>query len=203
MEPAKDWRASLAEHRSAWIIATACVVLVIVAALRPELFHPSPSTEEQSSVAEQKPQTYAPVAANRSGPNPPADVPASVPDRATDQPAPEASKPAPGQASRPLPRHVEAPARKATPHKSDASPSQPLVSGSYYVQVGAFRDQDHAKRLARRISRQGWHAHVVRKSENLHAVWVGPRASRSLAQTLQESLKQRLNLNGFIVKKAS
>ncbi len=205
MADSQHWRATLAEHRTAWLIASASLMLIGVAMFWPDLFD-SPERDNRQVQSDQQTIPDKPTYSAAQAPvvkptqrQPAAPVSASKPESAK-----------PGYAARPLPRHdsvkaVQTPAvqakdstQHARPIQARPHPVQP--KGTYYVQTGAFKDKARASRLAADINRRGWAATVVQKPGHLYAVWVGPKANRSLARTLQETLKQRLNLKGFIIQ---
>ncbi len=134
------------------------------------------------------------------------------------------SAPRPGHASRPLPPEPAPAAKPSAASSAAASPSrqtaQPkpgtrpkpvrasasrsgtrAVSPGFYVQVGAFRDPARARALAGRLKRRGFSARIVAKAGGLHAVWAGPRSSRSEAETLKNSIQLKAGLSGFIVQR--
>ncbi len=221
MADSQNWRATLAEHRAAWLVASASMILITVAMFWPGLFdsfkqqHQEPQVDHQTVTEAQSP-TYSAARP----------TPTAKPELKSEAITPETPMDKqPGHASKPLPklalprttaRQHPVPQAKNNSLKASASKtrqtSAPGQNGkvkaapameSYYVQTGAFRDKSHANRLAADIRRHGWAATVVPKPGHLYAVWVGPKASRSLAKTLQETLKLRLNLKGFIIQKKS
>ncbi|MDX8407053.1 MAG: SPOR domain-containing protein [Mariprofundaceae bacterium] len=220
MAESQNWRATLAEHRAAWLIASASILLITVAMFWPGLFDfpEQPNQEPQAShqtAAEKQSPTYSAArpATVRAEPKPET----IAPQKAMDEQPGHASKPLakltrPHSAARQQPvsqpesSNLNAAASRA---KLTSAPSRvgkadiASTKGNYYVQTGAFRDKSHANRLAADIRRHGWAATVVPKPGHLYAVWVGPKANRSLAKTLRETLKLRLNLKGFIIQKKS
>jgi len=203
MADSPRWRATLAEHRTAWLISTASLILVLLAMFWPGIFD-FQSTSERSieasideSAAKPDGPTYSAIA--------PDNVNATPPSRES-----EDISALPGHASHPLPPQT---APESQPLIKPATTSNPTpvkkiqpenaipATGTYYVQTGAFKEKAHADKLAANINSNGWTAKVVKKPGDLFAVWVGPRETRSLASILQDSLQKRLHLKGFIIQK--
>jgi cell division septation protein DedD len=93
--------------------------------------------------------------------------------------------------------------KKPQQQTSETKPKKAAVpSGNYYVQAGAFKEKSLARKLASRMKEHGWNAIIVPKS-GFHAVWVGPKNSRSGIENLQKSIDRTLNIKGFIVQKKS
>jgi cell division septation protein DedD len=203
MADSPRWRATLAEHRTAWLISTASLILVLLAMFWPGIFDFHTNTDQpiqaniDEPVAKPAAPTYSAIAPDN------VNVPAPSEEH-------EDISALPGQASHPLPPQT---APKSPALIKPASPSNPTTvkksqpennipaTGTYYVQTGAFKDKNHADKLAANINSNGWTVKVVKKPGDLFAVWVGPRATRSLAATLQDSLQKRLHLKGFIIQK--
>ncbi|HKI62934.1 MAG TPA: SPOR domain-containing protein [Mariprofundaceae bacterium] len=199
MADSQRWRATLAEHRTAWLISTASLILILLAMFRPEIFDFHSSVDQTVQATTEKPVT-----------RPEEPTYSAIPPAAVKTPAPSAEPEQvadlPGQASHPMPVQTTpeptALVKPATASKPPASKS-PLATGTYYVQTGAFKDKSHADKLAADINRKGWPARVVKKPGDLFAVWVGPRNTRTLAATLQDSLQKHLHLKGFIIQQKS
>jgi len=205
MADSQRWRATLAEHRTAWLISSASLIIILLAMFWPGVFDFRSSEPDQAiEMADHEPAA---------APEPTYSASTPVPvDALTTPVEPEAPAAAPGQAARPMPQQtkpVSLPAVAAKPAGTNSKPvttSQPRpaaiapASGTYYVQTGAFKDKAHADKLAASINSKGWPAKVVSKPGNLFAVWVGPKESRGLASALQDSLLKRLNLKGFIIQ---
>lgn len=99
-----------------------------------------------------------------------------------------------------------------TKSKTDVKPAPPtstpaihkngkkIVLG-YYVQAGAFKDTARAKKIADSLQNSGWDVRTVIKENNLHAVLIGPWATRTRAQEAKQKLAHQNKLQGFIVTK--
>lgn len=100
---------------------------------------------------------------------------------------------------------------KKTPPKTTASIHQPVspidhhikdrneFKHGYYVQVGAFKNAARAKKLAKSLQHAGWHVQVIPKNA-LHAVLVGPWATRDQAKNTKLQLTHRNKIKGFIIQ---
>ena len=93
----------------------------------------------------------APTPAEAPAPKPPAVAPAPMPAEPASQPAATEEK----QAERPT---TTKPAKQSARRvaKAQATPAAP-ARGAYWVQVGAFKDAESAKRLAARLRDQSYH----------------------------------------------
>jgi cell division septation protein DedD len=69
---------------------------------------------------------------------------------------------------------------------------------SYYIQVGAFRERQHARNIIKRLRKRGWALTMHRKKNGLFAVWVGPLATRADARVAKKKLRSQ-HIQGFIV----
>lgn len=222
MTDVQRWRATLAEHRTAWIIASLSILLVSLAVLQPGVFDRlSIGNHSDSTTAEKKAAEPTPALDNphKYSARKPAQKTAAMPPKNQSAEAvtqPNQNHALPGTSAKPLSSRPVAQETKkpaVQPAKRMAKTSSPTTSkptaktldsalahGHYYVQTGAFSSRENAEKLAAQINRNSWSAKVVKKPGNLFAVWVGPRESRSLADALQASLQQRMNMKGFIIK---
>lgn len=178
------WIAGQHEKRAALVIAIASIGLVALAIVWPWLM-PAKQTATSPVAASEPPQlpikVQAPAPAVKPVPKPEPEAPPAQP-----QPAPATVQPA-----KPPAPTKPAPAPTAT--KSAAT-----VAG-YYVQLGAFKDKKRAEALAGRLSGK-WNTTVAGRPNNLHAVWVGPYKSESLAVQAKTRIAKAEKINGFIIK---
>jgi cell division septation protein DedD len=87
--------------------------------------------------------------------------------------------------------------RRAEAAKPTAAPAAETASGTFSIQVGAFKDKAIAESLAKKLKKQGFTAYVVTPGGGLFNVRVGSFPARAAAEKVQE----RLSLyNPFIVK---
>jgi septal ring-binding cell division protein DamX len=155
---------------------------------------PTPTTPAPS----QMPSTAAPPIAP-----PPAVAPTPAPPPALTTPAPAPMPPPPAVAT-PAPARPELPAttapkagEKATaPERTAAvtpgkSAAKPAAGGSYWVQVGAFKESGNAESLAKKLRAEGFTVQVTRvtRDEPLHVVRVGGYPDRSRATAAREELQ--------------
>ena len=133
-----------------------------------------------------------------STPAPAAPAPATPPP-AVSTPAPAPARPEMPPASAPKAAEKKAPERTAAvpPTKSAAKPA--VSSGSYWVQVGAFKESGNAEGLARKLRSEGYAVQVTRVSrdEPLHVVRVGGFPARSRATAAREELQGK-GQTGFV-----
>jgi len=86
--------------------------------------------------------------------------------------------------------------RPATKSKTGSKHS---LAHGYYIQAGAFRHATRAKKIADLLRRADWHVQTAIK-KNLHAVLIGPWATRSNARNAKRRLASKNKINAFIVQ---
>jgi cell division septation protein DedD len=187
------WQASANEHRIAWIVACCSIATIFLASVWPELFSLKPT-----SLAPEIVQVETPPAQQETRFTPPKkealQTTIEPPQRISNtkrESAAVISKIKPVINKKPQQQAPEIKPKKVT-----------ATSGNYYVQAGAFKEKSLARKLASRMKKHGWNAIIVPKS-GFHAVWVGPKNSRSGIENLQKSIDRTLNIKGFIVQKRS
>jgi hypothetical protein len=124
---------------------------------------------------------------------PAAPTPAPAPARPeTPASAPKAAEPKAAEKAKP-PERVAA----ATPGKNATKPA--AAAGSYWVQVGAFKEGRNAEGLARKLRAEGFPVQVsqVTRDEPLHVVRVGGYPNRSRATAAREALQGK-GQTGFV-----
>lgn len=199
------WSATFHERRTALFIAIVCIVLIAAALLAPQWFKSkdnppvtatATSQENQPGKSSDQPTyriseapTIAPVTAEtpvaRAAANPPEPKPT---------PKVVASTPPEEKKMTPPPAKVEAARKPVTTHSAPVAQTPP----GYFVQVGAFKDKAHANQLRRKLTASGFNCRLVDRGNGLHGVWIGPESSRSAAEKLQQELKSRLHMQGFV-----
>ena len=109
--------------------------------------------------------------------------------RVTDHPTPAASSPtAASTVKRP---------QQPTANIKPSPKHHPAASG-FYVQVGAFSDENRAKALMRQLRAKGVASiQVVEKSPGLYAVLIGPFSTRRQAEARQQHLLHAFRLKGY------
>ena len=177
---------------------------------------PAPSTPAPAptSPPAQTPSTSAPPATSPGVGTPPAPTmpPATTPPTAAmPTPAPPATTPAPTPApARPemptastpskAPEKAKAPERTAaaTPGKS-AAKAPAVGSGSYWVQVGAFKESRNAEGLAKKLRSEGFGVQItqVTRDQPMHVVRVGGYPDRAKAAAAREELQGKGH-TGFV-----
>jgi len=102
--------------------------------------------------------------------------------------------------------HVTAQAAHSR-HSKASHPSHPSLTtqpakqsaAGFYIQIGAFKSQTAAERLARRAKRHGWSVSIHLRSNGLHAVWVGPEQNRRAAEALQRTIRAKLHTSSYLI----
>ena len=162
---------------------------------------PVPSTPSAASVPATPPASQMPTAAAPPATPPPAAAPTPAPP--VPPPSTSTSTPAPARPEMPsasaskAPEKAKAPERTAAVSKSAAKPA--AASGSYWVQVGAFKESGNAEGLARKLRSEGYSVQVakVTRNEPLHVVRVGGYPDRSRASAAREELQGK-GQTGFV-----
>ena len=106
---------------------------------------------------------------------------------------------------------VAEPARQATPPVAQTSDAQPVQrsapptagNGSFYVQIGAFRDRNSADKVAAELNSSGYPVNVFSEdgqSGQLFKVRVGGYATRDEAVTITGELKTKGHPRAFPMK---
>lgn len=207
-EDIQSWRASLREYRTFLGLSFACMLLILVTSIKPGLF--TISTPVRTTAIE----SPAP-----SKPEPPVDTAVETEPEPTPAPFETAQAPAAVESIRPVePIKPVRPVKPITPtveHRPTPKPAskpapapqpKPAVSSSrvspgYYVQLGAFSELPRAQGLADQLAAKGWHSAIVPKGR-MHAVWAGPAATRTEAESTLKAIRNKLKLTGFIVHRA-
>jgi cell division septation protein DedD len=146
-------------------------------AARPETAPPSaPIVPPSPSVEATPPQAPPPTAAPAME-KPPA---AEKPPVAEKAPAPEKAAPAPSRKADP---RTAAVAKESTTPRPTATSPAPMVQGqgAYFVQVGAFKSQDAAKRLATRLRELKYNVEETAASGGAKTAASAPAPSASSA----------------------
>jgi len=160
----------------AWGIAASCMILVLLASARPEWFEFDLSTPQQTSLGAKQTLTA---------------------------PATQQHK---TQLKTHLKPHSTAVKKPPVVHAKTKPSSPPVknhaaIANGFYIQLGAFHERPRAQGLADQLKRSGWAAVITSKPGGLHAVWVGPKKTRSEAETLRNALHRKFKNKGFIVHK--
>lgn len=193
--------------RAVLVLLVLAVIAVIAVPLIGGWFEPTPppkvvTTKPSEPAPAPLPSTPAPppkVETPAPAPPPAAQMPSQTP---TPTPAPPPATPAPVTppvVSAP-PARPETPA-PSTPGKAAEKPraAKPAAAGSYWVQVGAFKESKNAEGLARKLRSEGFTVQVakVTRDEPLHVVRVGGYPDRSRAATAREELQGKGH-SGFV-----
>jgi len=181
-----NWQASVIEHRAAWIIAACCLLLILTASLKPDLF--TPSTEQVAAAVVKQERAKAQVKP----------LPAAIaeePEQIEPEPAVDPIKPKTVVAqAKPVVKQEVAkkPVIKATPTAGEPG-------SGYYVQLGAFKERPRAQGLIDQLKRYGWSGVLSQKNNGLYAVWAGPEQQRAGADKLQIAIEKKMKTKGFII----
>lgn len=179
----RPWIAGQPEKRAALVVASLSLILVAVAFAWPLI-----GQKQATSAAVETAQQTVPAhkAEPVSQPIPPKQSKAAKPPAPAKQ---TVSKTA-------VPAQPPKPATKSPVPL--ASQKETLIKG-FYIQLGAFKEKQRATSLAKRLSKS-WRTHVVDRPNSLHAVWVGPYKSSTLAKQDQARISKAEKINGFITR---
>ena len=158
---------------------------------------PAPKVE---TPATPPPAAQAPTPTPTPAPTPPSATPAPVtPPPAVSTPPARPEMPAQSTPSK-APEKAKAPERTAAATGKSASKAT-AAGGSYWVQVGAFKESKNAEGLARALRSEGFTVQVasVTRGEPLHVVRVGGFADRGKATAAREELQGKGH-SGFVTQ---
>jgi len=85
----------------------------------------------------------------------------------------------------------------AKTHSAPQSLPSTQAKHGYFVQIGAFRDQQHALNLQARLAAKEVNVDIANK-KGLYAVLAGPYATDAAAQSAKQSLAASHHLAGFV-----
>jgi septal ring-binding cell division protein DamX len=198
--------------RAVLVLLVLAVIAVIAVPLIGGWFEPTPPPK----VTTTRPSEPAPVSPpSTPAPAPKAETPAPTPmppppaaSMPSPTPAPPPATPAPATPppvasappARPEMPATSTPSRAAEKPKAPRSPAKAAVAaGSYWVQVGAFKESKNAEGLARTLRSEGFTVQVasVKRDEPLHVVRVGGYPDRSKAAAAREELQGKGH-SGFV-----
>ena len=191
--------------RAVLVLLVLAVIAVIAVPLIGGWFEPTPPPK----VVTTKPSEPAPApppTVSAPAPTPKVETPAPAPPPAAQLPTPTPAPPpaTPAPVTPPVvsapPVQPEKPA-PSTPSKAAEKPkaAKPAAAGSYWVQVGAFKQGKNAEGLARTLRSEGFTVQVakVTRDEPLHVVRVGGYPDRSKATAAREELQGKGH-SGFV-----
>ena len=203
--------------RAVLVLLVLAVIAVIAVPLIGGWFEPTPppkvTTTRPSEPTPPTPAPTPPPAAPAPVPPPPAaqlPTPAPTPPPATPAPVmpPPAVSTPPARPEMPAPstpgkaaEKAKAPERTASASSSKSASKPAAASGSYWVQVGAFKESKNAEGLARTLRSEGFTVQVatVTRGEPLHVVRVGGFPDRGKATTAREELQGKGH-SGFVMQ---
>ena len=173
--------------RAVLVLLVLAVIAVIAVPLIGGWFEPTPPP---------KVTTTRPVE-----PTPAPVTPAPVtPPPAVSTPPARPEMPAPSTPSRAAEK-AKAPERTASASSGKSASKATAANGSYWVQVGAFKESKNAEGLARTLRSEGFTVQVatVTRGEPLHVVRVGGYADRGKATAAREELQGKGH-SGFVMQ---
>lgn len=196
--------------RAVLVLLVLAVIAVIAVPLIGGWFEPTPPPKLVTPAPTPKPSAPAPPPGAPTPATPPAPAPSAAAPPAA-PPAAVAPPAAPTPAPTPAPARPEIPATspptkaaekaKAPERTAAMAPSKaPAASGgSYWVQVGAFKESRNAEGLAKTLRSQGFSVKVteVTRDAPVHVVRVGGYPDRSRATAAREDLQGRGH-TGFV-----
>jgi cell division septation protein DedD len=117
--------------------------------------------------------------------------------------SPAAAKASPPSRPSPAPSAKASAAPKPSPKPTAAAvTAKPPATGTFTIQVGAFKDRETADGVVARLKKKGFAAFVVAPdgSDNLFNVRVGSYTARADAERVQTKLRDEEKFKPFIVK---
>ena len=202
--------------RAVLVLLVLAVIAVIAVPLIGGWFEPTPPPKVTTTRPVEP--TPAPTPAPTPPPATPAPVtpppaaqlptPAPTPPPVTPAPAPPAVSTPPARPEMPAlstpskaAEKAKAPERTAAASSSKSASKPAVAGGSYWVQVGAFKESKNAEGLARTLRSEGFTVQVatVTRGEPLHVVRVGGYADRGKATAAREELQGKGH-SGFIMQ---
>ena len=205
------------------IIALLVVILIVALILWALLFDSSSTDTEPSPNAPSQTQSLDPslTPLDPSGNDMPAltPIPTEKPVTSKPKPAPTASTPTPQPQIKPKPVSKAKPVSKPKPtpkptpqpkpvvqaRSTPATPSTPngeLIKNAdktiYYIQVGAFK-RDPSPRFMQKLKNAGF-TFITKITKGIRRVRVGPYDSYSEAKAALPVVKQKIGVDGLIVK---
>jgi outer membrane biosynthesis protein TonB len=192
--------------RAVLVLLVLAVIAVIAVPLIGGWFEPTPPPKVVTTKPSE-PTPAPPPSVPAPAPPPKVETPAPAPPPAAQMPT-QAPTPAPPPAVPVTPPAVSAPPEKPAPStasKAAEKPAEktkaarPAAAGSYWVQVGAFKESKNAEGLARTLRSEGFTVQVakVTRDEPLHVVRVGGYPDRSRATAAREELQGKGH-SGFV-----
>ena len=165
----------------------------------PSTLVPVPSTPPPASPPAQMPSTTTPPPVAAPTPTP---APAPTPPPAMISPAPAPAPARPEMPAATAPKAAEkgkAPERTAAVTPGKSAPKPAAAGGSYWVQVGAFKESRNAEGLAQKLRSEGYSVQVARVTRDgpLHVVRVGGYPDRSRATAARQELQGK-GQTGFV-----
>jgi septal ring-binding cell division protein DamX len=163
---------------------------------------PTPTPAPTPPPATPAPATPPPAAQLPTpAPTPPPATPAPVPPPpAVSAPPARPEMPAPATPSRAA-ETAKAPERAASASSGKSASKATAANGSYWVQVGAFKESKNAEGLARTLRSEGFTVQVasVTRGEPLHVVRVGGYPDRGKATAARDELQGKGH-SGFVMQ---
>jgi len=160
---------------------------------------PAPTTPKVETPATPPPAAQVPAPTPTPAPTPPPATPAPVtPPPAVSTPP---ARPEMQAQSTPSKAAEKAKAPERTAAATGKSASKAAAGGSYWVQVGAFKESKNAEGLAHTLRSEGFTVQVasVTRGEALHVVRVGGFADRGKATAAREELQGKGH-SGFVTQ---
>jgi len=182
-----NWQASLLEQRTAWGITFCAIIITMLAAAQPQWFDFSSSANKI---------THAQAPANKII-QPATHTAAEKVIIKKTEPVKTAPKIKTITPSEPVMQ--AAPKVEKSKPVTTVKPFNSITSG-FYVQLGAFAEKARAQGLAAQLKRKGWSVKISTKKNGMHAVWIGPKSTKSEAEQLLKAIRSKLKQKGFIVQ---
>lgn len=220
----RNWMATPAEAKTAWLVAAGCVVLIITAFIRPllpgddgqksddavqqprhaitdesRLDENSLNENRQSAsiekIIEKEQQESEPAAVEEAGPAAPA-TPVPVVKAA---PKAAVKKPEPTASTTAITESTDTASVAAILANAEMKRTNGVLPKGYYVQLGAFSKPNGAETLRKKLAPKVGNTHLKKKANGMTAVWAGPYATRKEADKAKTEIARRTNVKGYTV----
>ncbi|MDX8395292.1 MAG: SPOR domain-containing protein [Mariprofundaceae bacterium] len=171
----QTWLVSRTEHKTALIISLICATVVVATVIQFFFFSELP----QETIHEPSKVKQASISTT------PVKITAPTPKKEKEIVNHQHSK-----TSSPI-------VVKSNPKPMAEKTKHPALPQGYYVQLGAFKEIKRAQAMVQQLKR--WKPRLAPR-KGLNAVWIGPFASRNLADQAKTKLHKDSKLQGFIIK---
>lgn len=177
----RPWSTELSERRWAIGIACACFIILISLPFWPEKKNvPEGEKLVKESIVNKQAMPFTPPQKTR--------LKATL-------------KPVQSHTKQDNKKHILATKPRSTPIKTTQKNSPSISSQAYFIQAGAFRDENHAKKLKKKLTQKHWPV-IIQKKKHLYAVQIGPYENKRKANLAKKQLSYKEKIKGFVTHHA-